>query len=66
MKIDHASCITPRDQLAGTFQRLGAQLGSTFTAGGIQPRFDTCDFTLPLQNGHYLEVVCPLDHPSSD
>ena len=23
-----------------------------------------CLFTLPLQNGQYIEVVCPLDHPT--
>jgi hypothetical protein len=66
MHIDHVSYITPRDQLADTFQRLGVRLGSTFVDGGIHPRFGTRNFTLPLQNGHYLEVVCPLDHPSSD
>ena len=66
MRINHASSITPRDQLADTFQRLGARLGSTFVDGGIHPRFGTHNFTLPLQNNHYLEVVCPLDHPSSD
>jgi len=26
----------------------------------------TRNFTLPLQNGHYIEVVCPLGHPASD
>jgi len=26
----------------------------------------TINFTLPLQNGLYLEVVCPLDHPFSE
>ena len=64
----HKSCLiyTPRDQLADTFQRLGARLGSTFVDGGIHPRFGTRNFTPPLQNGNYLEVVCPLDHPSSD
>ena len=66
MLIDHVSYITPRDQLADTFQCLGAHLGSTFVGVGIHPRFGTRNFTLPLQNGHYLEVVCPLDHPSSD
>ena len=66
MRINHASSITPRDQLADTFQRLGARIGSTFVDGGIHPRFGTRNFTLSLQNGHYLEVVCPLDHPSSD
>ena len=65
MSKDHVLYITSHDQLVDTFQRLGAQLDSTFTAGGIQPRFHTCDFTLQLQNGHYLEVVCPLDHPST-
>ena len=66
MHIDHVSYITPRDQLADTFQRLGAHLGSTFVGVGIHPRFGTRNFTLPLQNGHYLEVVCPLHHSSSD
>ena len=66
MRINHASSITPHDQLADTFQRLGARLGSTFVDGGIHPRFSTRNFTPPLQNGHYLEVVCQLDHPSSD
>jgi hypothetical protein len=64
--IDHVSYITLRDQLVDTFQRLGARLGSTFIDGGTHPRFGTCNFTLPLRNGRYLEVVCPLDHPSSD
>ena len=66
MHIDHVSYITPHDQLADTFHRLGARLGSTFVDGGIHQRFGTRNFTLILQNGHYLEVVCPLDHPSSD
>ena len=66
MRIDHVSYITPRDQLADTFQHLGARFGYTFVDGGIHPRFGTRNFILPLQNGHYLEVVCPLDHPSSD
>ena len=66
MRINHASSITPRDQIADTFQRLGARLGSTFVDGGIHPPFGTRNFTLPLQNNHYLEVVCPLDHPSYD
>jgi hypothetical protein len=37
-----------------------------FVNGGIHPRFGTRNFTLPLQIGLYLEVVSPLDHPSSD
>jgi hypothetical protein len=34
---------------ADSVQRLGARLGSTFVDGGIHPRFDTRNFTLPLQ-----------------
>ena len=62
---DYVIYIDPCDQLADTFQRLGAQIGSTFSDGGIHPRFGTRNFILTLQNGHYLEVVCPLDYPSS-
>ena len=64
MRLENISYITPRDQLVDTFQRLGARLGSTFVDGRIHPRFDTRNFTPPVQNGHYLEVVCPLDNPS--
>jgi hypothetical protein len=66
MRSDHVSCVTSHDQLTDTVQRLGSRFASTFVDGGIHPRFGTRNFTLPLQNGHYLEVVCPLDHPSSD
>lgn len=66
MRLDHVSYVTSHDQLADTVQRLGSRLGSTFVDGGVHPRFGTRNFTLPLQNGHYLEVVCPLDHPASD
>ena len=66
MRLDHVSYVTSHDQLADTVQRLGSRLGSTFVDGGIHPRFGTRNFTLPLQDGHYLEVVCPLDHPASD
>ena len=65
MRLDHVSYVTSHDQLADTVQRLGARLGSTFVDGGIHPRFCTRSFTLPLQKGHRLEVVWPLDHPSS-
>jgi hypothetical protein len=34
--------------------------------GGVHPRFGTRNFTAPLLNGQYIEVVCPLDHPASD
>jgi hypothetical protein len=66
MRLDHVSYVTSHDQLADTVQRLGSRLGSTFVDGGVHPRFGTRNFTLPLQNGHYLEVVCPLDHPAAD
>ena len=66
MRLDHVSYVTSHDQLADTVQRLGSRLGSTFVDGGVHPRFGTRNFTLPLQNSHYIEVVCPLDHPASD
>jgi len=66
MLLDNTSYVTSHDQLAGTVQRLGTRLDSTFVDGGIHPRFGNRNSTLPLQNGHYLEVVCLLDYPSSD
>ena len=66
MRLDHVSYVTSHEQLADTVQRLGARLGSAFIDGGVHPRFGTRNFTLPLQNGRYLEVVCPLDHPATD
>ena len=66
MRLDHVSYVTSHNQLADTVQRLGSCLGSTFVDGGVHPGFGTRNFTLPLQNGQYIEVVCPLDHPASD
>lgn len=66
MRLDHISYVTSHDQLADTVQRLGSRLGTAFVDGGVHPRFGTRNFTLPLTNGHYIEVVCPLDHPASD
>jgi len=34
--------------------------------GGVHPRFGTRNFTLPRQNGQYIEFVCPLDHPATE
>jgi hypothetical protein len=34
--------------------------------GGIHPRFGTRNFTASLENGQYIEVVCPLDHPATE
>lgn len=66
MRLDHVSYVTSHDQIADTVQRLGSKIGTAFIDGGVHPRFGTRNFTLPLQNGHYIEVVCPLDHPASD
>ena len=66
MRLDHVSYVTSHDQLADTVQRLGARLGSTFVDGGIHPRFGTRNFTAPLLDGKYIEVVCPLDHPATE
>lgn len=65
MRLDHISYVTSHDQLADTVQRLGSRLGTTFVDGGIHPRFGTRNFTTPLKNGQYIEVVCPLDHPAA-
>lgn len=66
MRLDHISYVTSHDQLADTVQRLGSRLGTAFVDGGVHPRSGTRNFTLPLINGHYLEVVCPLNHPATD
>ena len=66
MRLDHVSYAASHDQLIDVVQRFGSRIGSPFTDGGIHPRFGTRNFTLPLINGHYLEVVCPLDHPAAD
>lgn len=66
MRLDHVSYVTSHDQLADTVQRLGARIGSTFVDGGFHPRFGTRNFTCALKNYQYIEVVCPLDHPSTE
>ncbi len=66
MRLDHISYVTTHNQLADTVQRLGSRLGCTFVDGGIHPRFGTRNFTAALKNDQYLEVVCPLDHPSTE
>ena len=66
MRLDHISYAASHDQLVDVVQRIGSRIGSAFTDGGIHPRFGTRNFTLPLKNGHYLEVVCPLVHPAAD
>jgi hypothetical protein len=66
MRLDHISYAASHDQLVDVVQRLGSRIGSAFIDGGIHPRFGTRNFTLPLKNGHYLEVVCPINHPAAD
>ena len=66
MRLDHISYAATHDELIDVVQRLGSRIGSAFVDGGIHPRFGTRNFTLPLKNGHYLEVVCPLNHPAAD
>jgi hypothetical protein len=66
MRLDHVSYVTSHDQLADTVQRLGSRLATTFVDGGIHPRFGTRNFTAPLLDGKYIEVVCPLDHPATE
>ncbi len=66
MRLDHVSYVTSHHQLSDTVQRLGSRLGCAFVDGGIHPRFGTRNFTAPLKNGQYLEVVCPLDHPATE
>jgi hypothetical protein len=66
MRLDHVSYVTSHDQLADTVQRLGSRIESAFIDGGIHPRFGTRNFTAPLRNGQYIEVVCPLDHPATE
>jgi hypothetical protein len=66
MRLDHISYAATHDQLVDVVQRMGSRIGSAFIDGGIHPRFGTRNFTLALKNGHYLEVVCPLEHPAVD
>ena len=65
-RLDHISYATSHDQLVDVVQRLGSRIGSAFIDGGIHPRFGTRNFVLPLKNNHYIEVVCPLDHPAAE
>ena len=66
MRLDHISYATSHDKLIDVVQRLGSNVGATFVDGGIHPGFGTRNFILPLSNGLYIEVVCPLDHPAVD
>jgi len=66
MEIDHVSYVASHDQISDVINRIGLLIGSPFIDGGIHPRFGTRNFTAPLKNGQYIEVVCPIDHPATD
>lgn len=66
MRLDHLSYACTKADLADTVQRIGSDLGATFVDGGRHPSFGTRNFTLPLADGCYLEVVAALDHPAAD
>jgi len=66
MRLDHVSYAASHDQISDVVNRIGSQIGTAFVDGGIHPKFGTRNFTAPLQNGQYIEVVCPLDHPATE
>jgi len=65
MRLDHVSYVASHDQISDVVQRIGSQIGTAFVDGGIHPQFGTRNFTAPLFNGQYIEVVCALDHPAA-
>ena len=66
MRLDHVSYVASHDQISDVVSRIGSQIGTAFVDGGIHPKFGTRNFTAPLLNGQYIEIVCPLDHPATD
>ena len=66
MRLDHVSYVASHDQISDVVNRIGSQIGTAFVDGGIHPKFGTRNFTAPLLNGQYIEVVCPIEHPSTD
>ena len=66
MRLDHISYVASHDQISDVVNRIGSQISTAFIDGGIHPKFGTRNFTAPLLNGQYLEIVCPLDHPATD
>lgn len=66
MKLDHLSFAAGPEGAAATAERLGEKLGAQFVDGGFHPRFGTRNWTLPLADDTYFEVVEVLDHPAAD
>jgi len=66
MRLDHVSYVASHDQISDVVNRIGSQIGTAFVDGGIHPKFGTRNFTAPLLNNQYVEVVCPMDHPATD
>jgi hypothetical protein len=66
MRLDHVSYVASHDQISDVVNRIGSQIGTAFVDGGIHPKFGTRNFTAPLHNSQYIEVVCPLDHPATE
>jgi len=66
MRLDHVSYVASHDQISDVVNRIGSQIETAFIDGGIHPKFGTRNFTAPLLNGQYIEVVCPMDHPATD
>jgi hypothetical protein len=66
MRLDHVSYVASHDQISDVVNRIGSQIGTAFIDGGIHPKFGTRNFTAPLLNEQYIEVVCPMDHPATD
>jgi len=66
MRLDHVSYVASHDQISDVVNRIGSQIGTAFIDGGIHPKFGTRNFTAPLLNGQYIEIVCPMDHPATD
>jgi hypothetical protein len=66
MRLDHVSYVAAHDQISDVVNRIGSQIGTAFVDGGIHPKFGTRNFTAPLLNEQYIEIVCPLDHPATD
>jgi len=66
MRLDHVSYVASHDQISDVVNRIGSQIGTAFVDGGIHPKFGTRNFTAPLLDGQYIEVVCPMDHPATE